>query len=125
MEQFYDVKLEKYVTNLMLEIGMPANLKGYHYLREAVMISGKDKDVSISVTKILYPEVAKKYNTTSQKVERSIRNAIEVTWRKGNRENIERLFGYSKKCGRNRPTNSEYIARMRDMIRLDFLAEMP
>lgn len=118
-----EIQLEKYVTNLMLEIGMPANLKGYHYLREAVMISEKDTDVSIAVTKLLYPQVAKKYNSTSQKVERSIRNAIEVTWSRGNIENIEKLFGYSRESGKNRPTNSEYIARIKEKIRFDFLEE--
>lgn len=102
---------------------MPANLKGYHYLREAVMISEKDTDVSIAVTKLLYPQVAKKYNSTSQKVERSIRNAIEVTWSRGNIENIEKLFGYSKESGKSRPTNSEYIARIKEKIRFDFLEE--
>ena len=114
-----DVDLEKYVTDIMLEVGVPAHLKGYHYLREAIIISGKDMETVSSVTKLLYPEVAKKYHTTDQKVERAIRNAIEISWNRGNRKTFEALFGYSADYGRMRPTNSEYIARIADKIRLD------
>lgn len=116
-----EIKLERYVTMLMLEMGVPAHLKGYHYLREAIMVSGKDMEIVSSVTKLLYPEVAKKYHTTDQKVERAIRNAIEISWSRGNTERMEELFGYSILQGRNRPTNSEYIARVADKVRLDFL----
>lgn len=114
-----EVELEKYVTKIMLEMGVPAHLKGYHYLREAIMMSGKDMETVSSVTKLLYPEVARKYHTTDQKVERAIRNAIEISWNRGNRNTFEDLFGYSADCGRGRPTNSEYIARIADKVRLD------
>ncbi len=114
-----DVELERYITKIMLEVGVPAHLKGYHYLREAIMISGKDMETVSSVTKLLYPEIAKRYKTTEQKVERAIRNAIEVSWGRGNMETFEELFGYSADSGKNRPTNSEYIARIADKVRLD------
>ena len=105
----------------MLEIGVPAHLKGYHYLRAAIIMSGKDMEVVSSVTKLLYPEVAKHYKTTDQKVERAIRNAIEVSWNRGNTDTFEEMFGYSASSGKSRPTNSEYIARVADKIRLDFM----
>lgn len=112
--------LERYITNIMLDLGVPAHLRGYHYLRIAIMISQGDMEVVSSVTKLLYPEVAKYFRTTSQKVERAIRNAIEVSWTRGNLETIEELFGYSVDSGKGRPTNSEYIARIADKVRLDF-----
>lgn len=122
IELMNEVELERYVTDIMLEMGVPAHLKGYHYLREAIMMSGKDMETVSSVTKLLYPEVAKKYHTTDQKVERAIRNAIEISWNRGNRNTFETLFGYSADYGRIRPTNSEYIARIADKIRLDIRA---
>ena len=106
----------------MLEIGVPAHLKGYHYLRDAIILSGKDMEVVSSVTKLLYPTIAKHHKTTDQKVERAIRNAIEVSWSRGNVETFEKIFGYSVASGRTRPTNSEYIARIADNIRLDYKA---
>lgn len=106
----------------MLEIGVPAHLKGYHYLRYAIILSGKDMEVVSSVTKLLYPTIAKHFRTTDQKVERAIRNAIEVSWSRGNVETFEKIFGYSVATGRTRPTNSEYIARIADSIRLDYKA---
>lgn len=112
-------ELERYITNIMLDIGVPAHLKGYHYLREAIMLSGRDVEVVSSVTKLLYPTIAKRFKTTDQKVERAIRNAIEVSWTRGNVETFEKMFGYSVMSGKNRPTNSEYIARIADSIRLD------
>lgn len=114
-----DVELERYITKIMLDMGVPAHLKGYHYLREAIMISGKDMEAVSSVTKLLYPEVAKRFKTTEQKVERAIRNAIEVSWGRGNLQTFEELFGYSADSGKSRPTNSEYIARIADKVRLD------
>lgn len=114
-----DVELERYITKIMLDVGVPAHLKGYHYLREAIMISGKDMETVSSVTKLLYPEIAKRFRTTEQKVERAIRNAIEVSWGRGNMETFEELFGYSADSGKARPTNSEYIARIADKVRLD------
>ena len=117
-----DWELERYVTEIMLDIGVPAHLKGYHYLRDAIMLSGKDMEVVSSVTKLLYPTIAKHFKTTDQKVERAIRNAIEVSWARGNAETFERMFGYSASDGRARPTNSEYIARIADKVRLDIKA---
>ncbi len=114
-----DYELEKYITKIMLDIGVPAHLKGYHYLREAILISGKNLEVVGSVTKLLYPTIAKSFKTTNQKVERAIRNAIEVSWTRGNAETFEELFGYSIQQGRKRPTNSEYIAKIADKMRLD------
>ena len=113
-----DSELERYVTKIMLEIGVPAHLKGYHYLRDAIILSGKDMEVVSSVTKLLYPTIAKHFKT----VERAIRNAIEVSWSRGNVETFEKIFGYSVASGRTRPTNSEYIARIADNIRLDYKA---
>jgi len=117
-----DYELERYITNIMLDIGVPAHLKGYHYLRDAIMLSGKDMEVVSSVTKLLYPTIARRFRTTDQKVERAIRNAIEVSWARGNVDTFERMFGYSATSGKNRPTNSEYIARIADKVRLDFKA---
>ena len=114
-----EVDLERYVTRIMLDMGIPAHLKGYHYLREAISLSGKDMEAVSSVTKLLYPTVAKRFKTTDQKVERAIRNAIEVSWTRGNVDTFEELFGYSVGTGKGRPTNSEYIARIADKIRLD------
>lgn len=117
-----DAELEKYITEIMLDIGVPAHLKGYHYLRDAIMLSGRDMEVVGSVTKLLYPTIAKNFKTTNQKVERAIRNAIEVSWCRGNTDTFNKLFGYSINGGKTRPTNSEYIARIADEIRLDFKA---
>lgn len=117
-----DCFIEKYITDIMLEMGIPAHLKGYHYLRDAILLSGKDVEVVTSVTKLLYPMVARRYKTTGQKVERAIRNAIEVSWSRGNDKIFANLFGYSSSNGKTRPTNSEYIARIADKVRLDIKA---
>lgn len=117
-----DCELERYITDIMLDIGVPAHLKGYHYLRDAILLSGRDMEVVSSVTKLLYPTIAKRFRTTEQKVERAIRNAIEVSWARGNVETFEKMFGYSVRTGRPRPTNSEYIARIADKIRMDIKA---
>ena len=114
-----DFELERYITNIMLDMGVPAHLKGYHYLRDAILLSGRDMEAVSSVTKLLYPTVAKRYKTTGPKVERAIRNAFEVSWIRGNDSTFEELFGYSSASGKSRPTNSEYIARIADKIRLD------
>ena len=95
-----EVDLERYVTRIMLDMGIPAHLKGYHYLREAIILSGKDMEAVSSVTKLLYPTVAKRFKTTDQKVERAIRNAIEVSWTRGNVDTFEELFGYSVGTGK-------------------------
>ena len=114
-----DPGLMEYVTEFMLDMGVPAHLKGYHYLRTAILMAGKDMEVVGSVTKLLYPEIAKLFKTTEQKVERAIRNAIEVSWVRGNADTFEDLFGYSFLTGNTRPTNSEYIAQIADKIRLE------
>lgn len=117
-----DSELESYITEVMLEIGVPAHLKGYYYLRNAIMMTERDLEVVTSVTKLMYPVIAHRFKTTGQKVERAIRNAIEVSWARGNTQTFEKLFGYSIQDGRVRPTNSEYIARIADKIRLDIQA---
>jgi two-component system response regulator (stage 0 sporulation protein A) len=117
-----DYELEKYITEIMLDMGVPAHLRGYHYLRDAILLSGRDMEVVSSITKLLYPAIARHFKTTDQKVERAIRNAIEVSWKRGNRVTFETLFGYSVRSGKSRPTNSEYIARIADKIRLDVKA---
>ena len=106
----------------MLDIGVPAHLKGYHYMRDAIFLCDRDMEAASSVTKLLYPTVAKHFKTTSAKVERAIRTAIEVSWTRGNADTFEAMFGYSIKSDRTRPTNSEYIARIADKVRLDIKA---
>ncbi len=118
-----DCELERYITDIMLDIGVPAHLKGYFYLRDAILLSGKDMNVVGSVTKLLYPTIAKRFHTTDQKVERAIRSVIEVSWSRGNTNTFQEMFGYSPLTGRNRPTNSEYIARIADKVRLDYKAK--
>lgn len=113
-------ELEQRVTKLILDMGVPAHLRGYHYLREAIILSQGDMEIVSSVTKLLYPTVAKHFHTTDQKVERAIRNAIEVSWSRGNLKTFEDLFGYSLESGKGRPTNSEYIARIADKVRMDY-----
>ncbi len=117
-----DCDLERYITDIMLDIGVPAHLRGYQYLRDAIMLSGRDMEKVSRITKLLYPTIARRFRTTDQKVERAIRNAIEVSWTRGNTDTFEKMFGYSKSTGRTRPTNSEYIARIADKVRLDIKA---
>ena len=112
--------LESRVTNMLHEIGIPAHIKGYHYLRDAIMMAVNDMDVLNAITKILYPTVAKKYRTTSSRVERAIRHAIEVAWSRGQLEMIDEIFGYTVNSGKGKPTNSEFIALITDKIRLDY-----
>lgn len=111
-------KAERLATQMLLDMGVPAHLKGYRYVRTAVIMVEEDMSVVGSVTKLLYPELAKRYNTTDGKVERAIRNAIEVSWTRGNRSTFERLFGYCAESGQGRPTNSEYIAVVADAVRI-------
>lgn len=114
-----DPQLERYITEIMLEMGVPAHLKGYYYLRNAILMAERDHEAVTSVTKLMYPVIARRFQTTDQKVERAIRNAIEVSWERGNVQTFEKLFGYSVLDGKTRPTNSEYIARIADKVRLD------
>lgn len=113
-------ELEQAISGFMLELGVPAHLRGYQYLRSAVEMCAEDMELVGSVTKLLYPDLAKMYRTTDQKIERAIRNAIEVSWERGNSELFERLFGYSNSNEYSRPTNSEYIATVADYIRLTY-----
>lgn len=112
--------LEQDVTDMIHEIGVPAHIKGYQYLREAIMMSVKDSEMMGSITKILYPTIAKKYQTTSSRVERAIRHAIEVAWNRGRMETLDDMFGYTINTGKGKPTNSEFIALIADKIRLQY-----
>lgn len=111
--------LEEIVTDIIHDVGVPAHIKGYQYLREAIIMSVMDMDMLNSVTKILYPEVAKRYKTTPSRVERAIRHAIEVAWSRGKVDTIEELFGYTVSIGKGKPTNSEFIALITDKIRMN------
>jgi two-component system response regulator (stage 0 sporulation protein A) len=111
-------QLENVVTEIIHEVGVPAHIKGYQYLREAIMMSVNDMDMLNSITKILYPGIAKKFDTTPSRVERAIRHAIEVAWSRGKMDTIDELFGYTVSNGKGKPTNSEFIALITDRIRL-------
>lgn len=110
--------IETQVTKVIHQIGVPAHIKGYQYLRTAIMMTVEDSDIINSVTKILYPSVAKKYATTSSRVERAIRHAIEVAWDRGDVETLNSYFGYTIQNNRGKPTNSEFIAMIADNLRL-------
>ena len=110
--------LEEMVTSIIHEVGVPAHIKGYQYVREAIMITVENMEVINSVTKILYPEVAKRYNTTPSRVERAIRHAIEVAWDRGDLETLQRFFGYTVSNTKGKPTNSEFIALIADRLQL-------
>lgn len=121
MKSSSDRNVEQIISEMMLDMGIPAHLKGYHYMRTAVLLAVEDMKVVGSVTKLLYPEIAKRYNTTDGKVERAIRNAIEISWERGNRQTFESMFGYCMESGQGRPTNSEYIAAIADTVRLSMV----
>ena len=110
--------LEREVTTVIHEIGVPAHIKGYQYVREAIVIAVQDMDVINAVTKVLYPEVARRYATTPSRVERAVRHAIEVAWDRGDLETLQRYFGYTVSNTKGKPTNSEFIAMIADRIRL-------
>lgn len=112
--------LENDVTIMLHEIGIPAHIKGYQYLRDAIAISVGEEDMLVSVTKVLYPTIAKRHDTTSSRVERAIRHAIEVAWTRGRLDTINEIFGYTINNGKGKPTNSEFIALIADKIRLDY-----
>ena len=112
--------LETDVTDMIHEIGVPAHIKGYQYLRDAIMMAVEDMNMLNSITKILYPTIAKRHQTTPSRVERAIRHAIEVAWSRGKMDTIDRLFGYTVSVGKGKPTNSEFIALIADKIRLDY-----
>jgi two-component system response regulator (stage 0 sporulation protein A) len=108
------------ITDIIHQIGVPAHIKGYHYLRDAIMMSIREKEAINSVTKILYPTVAKHYKTTSSRVERAIRHAIEVAWDRGDVDTLNSYFGYTIQNNRGKPTNSEFIAMIADNLRLKY-----
>ena len=110
--------LEAVVTDIIHEIGVPAHIKGYQYLREAIILTINDMDIINAVTKVLYPEVAKKFNTTPSRVERAIRHAIEVAWDRGDIETLQKFFGYTVSNIKGKPTNSEFIAMIADCLSL-------
>ena len=110
--------LEADVTAIIHEVGVPAHIKGYQYVREAIIIAVQDMDVINAVTKVLYPEVAKRFHTTPSRVERAIRHAIEVAWDRGDLETLQGYFGYTVNSAKGKPTNSEFIAMIADRIRL-------
>ncbi len=112
--------LEADVTDIIHEIGVPAHIKGYQYLRDAIMMSVNDPELLGAITKVLYPTIAKHHKTTPSRVERAIRHAIEVAWSRGKVETIEELFGYTVNSGKGKPTNSEFIALIADKIRLEY-----
>ena len=114
--------LEASITNIIHEIGVPAHIKGYMYLREAITMVYNDIELLGSITKVLYPAIAKKFNTTASRVERAIRHAIEVAWSRGNIESISALFGYTINISKAKPTNSEFIAMVADRLRLEHKA---
>ncbi len=113
-----EVSVEAMVTSIIHEIGVPAHIKGYQYLREAIMIAVNDMDVINAITKVLYPQVAKTFATTPSRVERAIRHAIEVAWDRGDLETLQRFFGYTVSNTKGKPTNSEFIALIADKLQL-------
>ena len=117
---YMERNLETDVTNMIHEIGVPAHIKGYQYLRDAIMMAVEDMNMLNSITKILYPTIAKNHQTTPSRVERAIRHAIEVAWSRGKMDTIDELFGYTVSVGKGKPTNSEFIALIADKIRLDY-----
>ena len=111
--------LEAKVTGILHEIGVPAHIRGYHYMREAIIMSVNDMEILNYITKELYPSIAKKCNTTPSRVERAIRHAIEVAWNRGKVDAIDELFGYTINNHKGKPTNSEFIALIADRLRLE------
>jgi two-component system response regulator (stage 0 sporulation protein A) len=115
----HSARLKNSVTAIIHEIGVPAHIKGYQYLREAIIITVEDMDVINAVTKVLYPEVAKRFGTTPSRVERAIRHAIEVAWDRGDLETLQKFFGYTVSNTKGKPTNSEFIAMIADRLLLE------
>ena len=119
-EEEFEMRLEADITNIIREIGIPAHIKGYQYVREAIKMTVMDMTLLGFITKSLYPAVAKKFKTSSSSVERAIRNANEVAWNKGKIEVLEEMFGYTVSAGKGKPTNSEFIALISDKLRLKY-----
>ena len=120
--RYPQANVEALVTSMIHEIGVPAHVKGYQYLREAIMIAVDDMDVINAITKVLYPQVAKKFSTTSSRVERAIRHAIELAWDRGDLETLQKFFGYTVSNTKGKPTNSEFIALIADKLQLQLKA---
>lgn len=121
MEKHYmENNLEADVTEIIREIGIPAHIKGYQYIREGIIMAVNDMNMLNYITKLLYPTIAKKYKTTSSSVERAIRHAIEVAWSRGKIDVLESMFGYTISAGKGKPTNSEFIALIADKLRLEY-----
>lgn len=116
----YKESLERDVTDVIRQVGIPANIKGYQYLREAIVMSVQDVGKLQYITKMLYPTIAQKFHTNSSSVERAIRHAIEVAWSRGNKEYINDIFSYKFKEGKSKPTNSEFIALITDRLRIEY-----
>lgn len=116
----HNLDMEAQVTKIIHQIGVPAHIKGYQYLRSAILMTIDDNDIINSVTKVLYPSVAKKYQTTTSRVERAIRHAIEVAWDRGDVDTLNSYFGYTIQNSRGKPTNSEFIAMIADNLRLKY-----
>ena len=114
-----DDSIEALVTNIIHEVGVPAHIKGYQYLREAIIMVINDIDVINQITKCLYPQIAEKFHTTPSRVERAIRHAIEVAWGRGQQDVVENIFGYTVSAAKGKPTNSEFIAMISDKLRLE------
>lgn len=123
-QTYLERNLEADVTDMIHEIGVPAHIKGYQYLRDAIMMAVEDNEMLGSVTKVLYPTIAKKHRTTPSRVERAIRHAIEVAWSRGKMDTIDDLFGYTVSNGKGKPTNSEFVALIADKIRLEYKIRM-
>ena len=119
----YGRTIDQMVTTIIHEIGVPAHIKGYQYLREAILMVYEDVEILGSVTKVLYPQIADKFYTTSSRVERAIRHAIEVAWNRGNSEAITQVFGYTVSMSKAKPTNSEFIAMVADKLRMETLVK--
>ena len=113
------LELESEITSLLHEVGIPAHIKGYMYLRTAILETYLNVDFLGQITKVLYPEIARKYETTASRVERAIRHAIEVAWNRGNIDAIDEIFGYTISASKAKPTNSEFIAMIADKLRLE------
>ncbi len=111
--------MEVRVTNIIHDVGVPAHIKGYQYIREAIILAVNDEDIINSITKVLYPTLANMFSTTSSRVERAIRHAIEVAWNRGQIEVHDKIFGYTVNSNKGKPTNSEFIAMIADRIRLE------
>ena len=114
-----DVSLEVRTTNMIHDVGVPAHIKGYQYIREAILLAVENEDIINAITKTLYPTLARKFNTTPSRVERAIRHAIEVAWNRGQIEMHDKIFGYTVNSNKGKPTNSEFIAMIADRLRLE------